>query len=127
MRQWLAGATVGMLVLVLTGMVVGQTGGSFGDLPALVKGNNYRENIGEVGRLSYLAGVIDAWVLQAYAKNDLHLETAETFSRCRRRLGPGFTLIQAEAIVERYLQANPDKWNWPMSMLISLAFDDACR
>jgi hypothetical protein len=119
-----------MLVLVLTGIVVGQTGGGFGTIPWFFTGNLYRQKADQFGqfvRLGYVAGTHDAWVLQAYAKNDLKVDTAETFSRCRQRLGPGFTLEQAEAIVERYLQANPDKWNWPMSMLISLAFADACH
>ncbi len=137
MRQWFAGATVGaVLVLGLTALGVGQTGANFGSLSPFFTGNIYRrgnpnqptdEVFLKFVRLGYVAGARDAWTLQAYAKNELQVDTAERFSRCIQRLGPGFTLEQAVAIVDRYLQANPDKWNWPMSMLVDLAFADACH
>jgi len=82
-------------------------------------GNLYR-NLPEVDRRLYVDGVIDGLMMSpllgVQKSNLAWLESCVT----------GMQDDQAEAIINQYLVAHPEKWDSDMEILVFLAIQDAC-
>jgi hypothetical protein len=131
--RWWKG--IGLLAMAMVGLVV-LLGAAKGQektkaderAPVYANGNRYRAyqgSCGELQRLAYVAGVLDAFSIQVLEGPDLDL--AAIVSRCLRgRYQSQLPLGQAHAITERYLQAHPESWDLSMPITISRVFSRIC-
>jgi len=88
-----------------------------------LNGNNYRA-LGDSQRLGYVEGMIDG-MLSAGAMAHTKLARADQLNLCLGNMHAD--AIQARAIVDRYINANPAYWGDDMANLVWPAMQGACR
>jgi hypothetical protein len=132
-RRWklLTGAAVGVLgLIVLLGATRSERRETGNTFLVYALGNTYRAEkntaSGRMWQLGYLTGVLDAFSVHTLLAPEE--DFAGTVSRCiRNRYQKYLQIGQAEAIVNRYLEARPELWDKAMPTLIGHALLEACQ
>lgn len=71
----------------------------------------------------YVMGVVDGMNIAHAVNNKSKNEKEIYFFKCNV---VGMTGGQIRAIIKKYMDENPDKWHWPMPVMISSAIDESC-
>lgn len=75
-----------------------------------ITGNHYL-TLPEIAKRAYIAGVLDGFcAAEVNDPNPIFNKVIE-----------GMTLGQLKAIIEKYMQDNPQEWNNPMSVIVTVA------
>ncbi len=83
-------------------------------IPGFITGNDYRE-LNKDRRRFYIAGLIDGLLAVSSNKTEVYKEDADKFwlVQCLRT---GMDSDQVRAIVDKYLNKNPEQWHRAMNM-----------
>jgi hypothetical protein len=84
-------------------------------VPGFYNGNDYRE-LNKDRRRFYIAGIVDG-LLAVSSSKTIYQEDIKKWWMVQC-LGTRITFDQIRAIVDKYLNENPEQWHKPMNMLV---------
>ncbi len=90
-----------------------------------LSGNEWR-GLSEVEKTFYVMGVVDDWDLSSFVRDDetptMRIQIIQHLTKCMKQM----TYEQIAAIVNKWMNANPEKWSWRMSYSVYQALFGAC-
>ena len=94
-----------------------------------ITGNQWRQ-LALAAKQNYVFGVIDAWNHLGEFNKPAYNPTADVadifLEQVKCASNTGMTYAQIFAIVQKYMETNPDQWHRPMASLVWTAFTEMC-